>query len=174
MQHVGGEIVPVDDILLNRGWVESNMLEKVVESITAKDEEVSETDMIGHSRYYNPYQPPKSLAENTSGIKILSLNTDSINAKFAQLEILIDLWGDQWLYFDVICLQESWLKSGHEQFNISWYNLTNQYTCCSEHGGLMIYVISDLKTRVLKQITDSDIWEGIFLQRTFGKSICHR
>ena len=28
----------------------------------------------------------------------------------------------------------------------------------------MIYVISDLKTRVLKQITDSDIWEGIFVQ----------
>ena len=96
---------------------------------------------------------------------VFFLNTESINAKFAQLEILIDLGGgDQGLYFDVICLQESWLKSGHKQFNISGYNLINQYKCCSEHGGLMIYVISDLKTRNLKQITDSDIWEGIFVQ----------
>ena len=28
----------------------------------------------------------------------------------------------------------------------------------------MIYVICDLKTRVLKQMTDSDIWDGIFVQ----------
>ena len=164
MQQIAGEIIPVEDILLNRrGGIESNILEKVVESITAEDEEVNEMDMIGHSQYYNPYQPPKSLAESTSVIKILSLNRESINAKFAQLEILIDWWGDQGLYFDVICLQESWLKSGHEQFNISGYNLINQYKCCSEHGSLMIYVISDLKTRVLKQITDSDLWEGIFV-----------
>ena len=95
MQQVAGEKIPVEDILLNRGGVESNMLEKVVESITAEDKEVNEMDMIGHSPYYNLYQPPKSLAENTSGIRIISLNTESINAKFAQLEILIDLWGDQ-------------------------------------------------------------------------------
>ena len=121
--------------------------------------------MVGSSLIcWRKYHRPKSLAENTSGIKIISLNTESINAKFAQLEILIDLWGDQGLYFDVICLQKSWLKSGHEQFNISEYNLINQYKCCSEHGGLMIYVISDLKTRILKQITDSNIWEGIFVQ----------
>ena len=72
--------------------------------------------------------------------------------------------GGEGLYFDVICLQESWLKSGHEQFNISGYNLINQCKCCSEHRSLMIYVICDLKTRVLKQMTDSDIWDGIFVQ----------
>ena len=82
-----------EDILLNRVGVESNMLEKVIESITAEDEEINEMDMVGHSHNYNPYQPPTYLAENTPGITIISLNTESINEKLEQLEILIDLWG---------------------------------------------------------------------------------
>ena len=41
----------------------------------------------------------------------------------------------------------------------------------------MIYVIFYLKTRVEKQITDWDIWEGIFVQvdgERFEKNISHR
>ena len=74
------EIIPSEDILRNLGRVEPNMLEKVVESITAKDEEVNEMDMIGHSHYYNPYQPLTSNHSDTAFA--ICIQVSDINSAF--------------------------------------------------------------------------------------------
>ena len=71
----------------------------------------------------------------------MSLNCQSINAKFNELQIIVENLKNNPV--SVICLQESWLKenSDYSLYNLSNYKLINKCrTKCSDHGGLMIYV----------------------------------
>ena len=71
----------------------------------------------------------------------MSLNCKSINAKFNELQIIIEEINNNLL--TVICLQESWLKENSEfsLYNLANYKLINQFrTECSDHGGLKTYI----------------------------------
>ena len=71
----------------------------------------------------------------------MSLNCQSINAKFNELQIIVEEICNNLL--SVICLQESWLKesSDFSLYNLANYKLINQFrTECSDHGGLMTYI----------------------------------
>ena len=71
----------------------------------------------------------------------MSLNCQSINAKFNELQIIAENLNNNPV--SLICLQESWLKenSDYSLYNLSNYKLINKcMTKCSDHGGLMIYV----------------------------------
>ena len=96
----------------------------------------------------------------------MSLNSESLNAKFPQLQILISIWAEKGIFFDIICLQETWIKAGADtsSFQLNGYNIINQFCCCSDHGGLLIYVLSDFRIKILKQITQSNTWEGLFVE----------
>ena len=71
----------------------------------------------------------------------MSLNCQSINAKFNELQIIIEEINNNPL--SVICLQESCLKenSDFSLYKLANYKLINQFrTECSDHGGLMLYI----------------------------------
>ena len=70
----------------------------------------------------------------------MSFNCQSINAKFNELQIIVENLNNNPV--SVICLQESWLKenSDYSLYNLSNYKLTKCRTKCSDHGGLMTYV----------------------------------
>ena len=71
----------------------------------------------------------------------MSLNCKSINAKFNELQIIVEEINNNPL--SVICLQESWLKENIDfsLYNLANYKLINQFrTECSDHGGLMTYI----------------------------------
>ena len=95
----------------------------------------------------------------------MSLKTQSIGAKFDQLDILLSELYDKELAFSVICFQESWLRDEDDitPYLFPGYNLINQGRVCSKHGGLMIYVKDSFTYKIQKLYKKSDIWEGLFM-----------
>ena len=95
--------------------------------------------IVKHSSYYTTDDFTNTRLA-TGSLNILSLNCQSLNAKFNELQIFIEeMCHDQ---FGVICLQESWLADNFEYsvFNLRNYSMIKQGKLCSEHGGLIIYV----------------------------------
>ena len=73
---------------------------------------------------------------------ILSLNCQSLNAKFDKLSLLIEELRLGKFKFSIICLQETWLAEGTDfsLLQIPNYNCIFQGYRCSQHGVLAIYV----------------------------------
>ena len=102
------------------------------------DEE--DISVIKHSSYHT-VTDLENIKLAVGSLNIMSLNCQSINAKFNELQIIVENLKNNPV--SVICLQESWLKenSDYSLYNLSNYKLINKYrTKCSDHGGLMIYV----------------------------------
>ena len=73
---------------------------------------------------------------------ILTLNIQSVNAKFDNLFSVIDNLASQGLYFGAICLQETWtsIDSDLSLLQLPGYQLIHQGSTCTKHGGLIIYL----------------------------------
>ena len=76
--------------------------------------------------------------------KMLSLNCQSINAKFEKLKVFLAVI-NEYTEISIICLPESW---GHENVDMSFYNLPNysmvyENRHLSAHSGLLIYISND-------------------------------
>ena len=72
----------------NIGLNEENSLSHLLEKISPEIE--NETDLIEHSKYYNDVDFKNLLHNAKSKISMLSLNCQSINAKFDKLKLFLD------------------------------------------------------------------------------------
>ena len=96
---------------------------------------------------------------------MLSLNTQSVNAKFDSIVTFLESARQQNVYFFVICLQESWLNDIsdislflNKRFHLF---LTRQ----EKHShGLITYVDWSLNTSEVNMDFNSSVWEGLFVQ----------
>ena len=93
----------------------------------------------------------------------MSLNCQSIDAKFDQLNIKVQQSKSNCYEFSAICLQETWLSST-SLFKIRGYNLISQGKMCSSHGGLAIYISEQFKFSTTDLNINSQIWEGQFIE----------
>ena len=101
------------------------------------------------------------MSANNSTLSILSLNAQSINAKFDELKITIDQLNE--IHTDsVICIQESWLdcNANIDLYRLNNYNLISKGKYVSEHGGLLIYPY-DILEDIIGHTTG---WEQLFLK----------
>ena len=76
---------------------------------------------------------------NATG-SILSMNIQSIHAKFQEREMFIETLQNGDFKFNIICLQECWL-SEHTEYNciqLSGYDCVTQGKSSSASGGLII------------------------------------
>ena len=116
------------------------------------------------SQYYTVDNLPVKMSRS-GNFNVISLNAQSMNAKFDSLLILLEIARQQNITIHVMCIQESWLD---ENCDLSLYQIEG-YTCisqgkrCSSHGGLMTYVNSQYNTSVIDVKNDSPIWESIFV-----------
>ena len=86
----------------------------------------------------------------------MTLNTQSIRAKFDQLNISFSELCDKELAFSVICLQESWLRDDDiTPYLLPGYHLVNQGRVCSKHS--FTYKIQKLYKKF-------DIWGDLFIE----------
>ena len=94
----------------------------------------------------------------------LSLNV-RIHAKFNQLYFIVSKLSSMGLYFGAICLQETWLASDADLalLQLPGYNIINQGSKCTKHGGLIIYLSEMYSFKLRNLCNDSDIWEGLFI-----------
>ena len=134
----------------NMGLNEKNSLPHLLNRISPELE--NEASLIEHSKCYNDVEFRNVLHNTNSKISILSLNSQSINAKFDQLKIFLDniniecpIW--------VICIQESWAHEGIEmsQFSLPNYTMLFENRRLSTHGGLIMYIHDDFAYKELNK-----------------------
>ena len=89
-----------------------------------------------------------------------------INAKFAELHVLIDDLNAENCTFGAICIQETWLNDNDDasMYNLPGYNMIHQGKICCGHDGLIIYLNDKYTHTVRKDLyKDSTVWEGLFI-----------
>ena len=101
---------------------------------------------------------------------ILRLNIQSVHAKFNNLFPVIDNLASQGLYCGAICLQETWTSSDSDLslWQLPGYQLIHQGSKCIKHGGLIIYLNENYNDEIRNLYTDSNIWEGLFIDINGG------
>ena len=81
----------------------------------------NEITLIEHSKYYNDVEFKNVLQNANSKISMLSLNCQSISAKFDKLKLFLADVNTE-CSISVICIQESW---AHEDIEMSQFLLPN-------------------------------------------------
>ena len=93
---------------------------------------------IRHSKYYNESYFINTIATYHKSLTILSLNAQSLNAKFDEINIFITTI-TRTSNITVLCVQETWLsdESNTSVYNIPGYSLLSKGKHSSNHGGLI-------------------------------------
>ena len=105
------------------------------------------------------------LYESKSNFSILSLNSQSINAKFDEFQIAINEINNKH-EVSIICIQESWLSSDSDTslFDIPNYQLVAKGKDCSNHGGLLTYAHKDFYWENIAINDETTVWENLFIK----------
>ena len=142
-----------DEILNQFGDINTLALENIIEPSDGMDEKM--TFMIP-SQYYTIDSLPVKMS-HSSNFNVISLNAQSINAKFDSLLTFLEVTRQQNNFIHVICIQESWLdeKSDLSLYQIEGYTCISQGKRCSSHGGLITYVDSQFNTSIMNIENDS-------------------
>ena len=150
------------DILQNHGGVNG----KDFAQLFNEESDPDEIDLIYHSPYYSPSNMPNSIVYKDNLFGVLSLNSQSILAKFHSLEALIATMKSQGIHFPVICIQETWLSDESKLAMVKLDGYQTFYTkaSSSSHGGLITYVDDIYEVSLIKKIDSSSIWDGLFLK----------
>lgn len=159
--------IRVNELLRRYGGVQNNYLCDVLNEANA-DENSNEISILKHSPYLNNNEFISFCEQKRNDFKILSLNIQSLNAKFDELQIFLNQLVMKKCEINLICLQETWIsdKSVVSLFQIEGYELVSQETICTSHGGLAFYINTKHKYKLLPIYNRSDIWEGFFVEIT--------
>lgn len=135
-------------------------------------------NILNLSPYYDNDNAIELLKEKSDTISILSLNCQSLSAKFEQLKIYIEQFEISKCPFTIICLQETWLSDNHDVslFQIDGYKFIHKPRSCSAHGGVAIYLRGNLEYKILGIGGDSEIWDELFIEviMTNDRSLSNR
>ena len=109
----------------------------------------------------------KSLQNTKGGLSILCLNSQSLSAKFDELEVAIEQL-NKTNAISVICLQETWLSSESSRllYDLPNYQLIFRGKYCSNHGGLITYVHNSYNWEPLNVKDQTTGWENLFVKIT--------
>ena len=93
------------------------------------DEEHNELrNSITSSRYYTDIESIRNI--NGDSCTIMSLNCQSLNAKFPDIKLLLDSFEEAYKPVQVMCLQETWIENSDlidmAQFHIDNYRLVTK------------------------------------------------
>ena len=131
------------------------------------DESVDEMPTLyDNSPYYNMDEATELLINKKNTFSILSLNCQSLSAKFDQLRIYVEHFEELRCPFSVICLQETWFTELQDVslFQIQGYVLIHTPRTCSAHGGVAIYLRESFEYNILPINGDPRIWDGLFIE----------
>ena len=158
----------------NTGLNENNSLSHLLETISPDMED--ESNIIEESKYYDDTDFKDALQQYNSKISILSLNCQSINAKYDKLKLFLDDVNTL-NPISIICVQESWC---HDEIDINCfslpnYTLINSYRRLTAHGGLIMYVHDDFAFKEIDEklpITHTHLhYLKVYLSKYGGKAV---
>ena len=97
-----------EDILQNIGGLMNNNLINKIARIDIDDDELEKLNLTSYS-YYIRDTLIETLQNKKGTFTVLSVNCQSIKAKYDKILLLIEQLKQYDLYFSIICLQISWL-----------------------------------------------------------------
>lgn len=135
------------------------------------NDECETPTLLSHSPYFENDNFIKLMQEKSHTFNILSLNCQSINAKFNELKMYLDLYSRSNLSISAICLQETWLSGDSDLslLEVENYNFISKAKHCSAHGGVAIYLHKSFNYAVLP-LDNSEFWDGLFVEVTANGS----
>ena len=143
----------------NGNFDASNSLVEVL----GNDEEDNFPNLINHS-YYCTEKDLLNAIKSSNGLSILTLNCQSLSAKFDELCIFLNTLEHK---LDIITLQETWCCEidQYKLYEIKDYNYIATCAKSSKHGGLITYIHKDYKFKLNSDFDDhSNLWESHFLE----------
>ena len=113
---------------------------------------------------YSPYITDDLLLqsrENCKRLSIVSLNCQSLHAKFDYIRLLIDKFMKNDCPLQAICLQETWFspETDLSLYIIPGYHMISTGRYASNHGGLVIYLNKKWEYKLKSDVTESKLWE---------------
>ena len=129
--------------------------------------------MIHHSPYYDSNKLSSVLKNNQNSFSIFSTNIQSINAKFMELKIFIEMLNQLKYSFSAICVQESWLSENDDtsQIQLEGYQCIPQGKSSSSKGGLIIYLNNKFNHINKMTLSKYKTWEGQFIEVKKGEHL---
>ena len=123
------------------------------------------------SPYYNNEEFIDVLGSNEGSFTIMSLNIQSLNAKFSELNSYLALYRNSNINVSAFCLQETWLSehSDTSLLQLDGYNLISKGKVSSLHGGVAIYLHQDFSYQVI-DINESNSWDSLFISVKLNNS----
>ena len=141
------------ELLQNFGGLVNNSLPHILQEMYDNDNNPDDNEpvLLENTLYMDHDSMASSLSNKKNTFKILSLNCQSLFAKFDQLNILINILKDKGVVFNAICLQETWINEDMDTsiFHIDGYSMISNCRRCSNHGGLAIFLDSRFNYRTL-------------------------
>ena len=125
---------------------------------TAESEELN---AIQHSPYFGDDELINSNVHDKYTFSIVSLNFQSLHAKFDYTKVLIDKFINNNTPIQVLCLQESWFSTDTDLslYKIPGYHMISTGHYASNHGGLVIYLHNKWDYVLKTCNTVSKLWE---------------
>ncbi len=132
----------------------------------------NEPNIIEHSSYHTFEKLVKTLKTYKNKFSILSLNIQSLGAKWSELQIFIERLKNEGVFFSALCLQETWLAEGADisDYDLNGYTTIPQGYHCTSAGGLMIYLHENFNY-TKKLSLKYDTWEGQVIQVKKGEHL---
>jgi endonuclease/exonuclease/phosphatase family metal-dependent hydrolase/ABC-type dipeptide/oligopeptide/nickel transport system ATPase component len=126
----------------------------------------NEIQILTPSPYYENNSFLEILKSRHDKLKILSLNCQSLNAKYNMLKFYIENYISQGTPLDIICLQETWLADNSDLslLHLPGYNLISKGKSCSAHGGVAIYLLEHYNYSILNAPEVPEVSDSLFLE----------
>ena len=157
--------IQTNSFIHNTGLNEENSLSHLIDAISPDSE--NESTLIEHSKYYGDTEFEHALQQCNSKISMLSINCQSINAKFDKLKLFLDDVNTK-NKISVICVQETWNHEGMDTncFSLPDYTLINANRRLTAHGGLMIYLHDDFSYKEINinATNESNLFESLLVE----------
>ena len=128
------------------------------------DQEANLNCQINESLYFDIDSLITRLGELSNYFTVLSLNIQSIRAKWDLFSATLDCLFEKNISPCAILLQETWLDFDSNLYDLCNYHLFSLPPTCSQHGGLVTYIRNDFNGKVADIYQRSDIWEGLFIE----------
>ena len=151
-----------NDILHNYGGVDHNSLSHI---LAGSDNPETNNSLIHDSLYIDTEALSAFLTPLKDSFSVISLNIQSLNAKFDSLVPFLSELHDENFNFSALCFQETWVKdgNGYSLLSIPDYTAIPYAASVSSHSGLVTYLHKSFTYKQRQFTFRSDIWEGQFI-----------
>ena len=160
-------ISTTDTILSSYGGLTTNSFLAKTPSYHSSNHNIEDFDddhvVSSMSLYYTINELIMFYKENPNALRILSLNCQSLNAKFNQIKCMAELFSSSSVKLHLIILQETWEKNTDNLFHINGYHRIHTEARINKCGGLTIYLHNQFNYSIINYPAISHMYEGLFI-----------